>query len=152
MLSPSSVSILNPGGSSWARELGATQVIDNSREDVVSQVRKITGSGVDYVLEITGAPAMYQLAIEILNPGGAVALIARPGGSGPLPGGRRALGIIQGDAVSQDFIPKMISLYQAGQFPIDRLEKCYDFQDINLAIAEARRGDVIKPVLRISRA
>jgi aryl-alcohol dehydrogenase len=143
---------INPLRLRLARELGATQVIDTGREDVASQVRKITGGGVDYVLEITGVPAMHRLAMEILNPRGTVALIARPGGAGTLPGGRRALGIIQGDAVPQDFIPKLIGLYQAGQFPIDRLEKFYDFEDINRAIAAAKRGDAIKPVLRISRA
>ncbi len=52
----------------------------------------------------------------------------------------------------QDFIPKLIELYQAGQFPFDRLVKFYDFNEINQAIADARRGDTIKPVLRISQA
>lgn len=41
-------------------------------------------------------------------------------------------------------------LRRAGQFPFDRLEKFYDFIDINKAIGDAKRGDTIKPVLRIS--
>ena len=52
----------------------------------------------------------------------------------------------------QRFIPKLIELYQAGQFPFDRLVKFYDFSEINRAIADAKRGDTIKPVLRISEA
>ena len=44
----------------------------------------------------------------------------------------------------------MIALYEAGQFPFDRLIKFYDFREINQAIADAKRGDTIKPVLRIS--
>ena len=140
---------LNPKRLELALELGATHAIDSRREDVVSRIKEITGSGVDYVLEITGASKLYQAAIEVLNPQGTVALIAHPGGSGALTGGREILGIIQGDAVPQDFIPKMIALYQAGQFPFDRLVKFYDFAEINRAIADARRGDTIKPVLRI---
>jgi len=132
-----------------ALELGATQVIDNGREDILSRVAAITGRGVDYVLEITGSPKMHQLAVEVLNPGGTVALIATPDGSTTLSQGRQTRSIIQGDAIPQTFIPKMIALYQAGQFPFDRLVKFYDFRDINRAIAEARRGDAIKPVLRI---
>ena len=46
----------------------------------------------------------------------------------------------------------MIALYEAGQFPFDRLVKFYDFGEINRAIAAARRGDTIKPVLRINTA
>jgi aryl-alcohol dehydrogenase len=130
-----------------ALELGATHVIQAPGEDVVSGIAGITGGGVDYVLEITGSAAMYRAAVAVLNPGGTVALIANPGGSGSLPGGRKYRGIIQGSSVPQEFIPKMISLYQQGQFPFDRLIKYYGFPEINQALADARRGDTIKPVL-----
>jgi aryl-alcohol dehydrogenase len=142
---------LNPARLKLAMELGATQVIDNRNADVASQITHITGSGVDYVLEITGDPSMHQLAIKVLNPHGTVALIAAPGSSS-LSQGRKTLSIIQGDAVPQFFIPKLIALYQAGRFPFDRLLKFYNFDEINRAIADARRGDTIKPVVRISRA
>ena len=134
-----------------AKELGATHVMDNRYEDIAAGLKTITGSGVDYVLEITGSPRLYHLALEVLNPHGTVALIAAPGGSYSLPQGRRVLSIIQGDAVPQTFIPKMINLYQNGHFPFDRLITYYAFQDINQAIAAAKRGDTIKPVLRINR-
>jgi aryl-alcohol dehydrogenase len=87
-----------------------------------------------------------------LNPHGMVALLTGETGTDSLPEGRRTLGIIAGDAVPQHFIPKLIKLYQAGQFPFDRLIKFYKFRDINEAIADAKRGDTIKPVLRISKA
>jgi aryl-alcohol dehydrogenase len=79
-----------------------------------------------------------------------VALLTGETGTDSLPEGRKTLGIIQGDAVPQKFIPKLIGRYQAGEFPFDRLLKLYDFKDINRAIADAKRGDTIKPVLRIS--
>jgi len=60
--------------------------------------------------------------------------------------------VTEGDAVPQVFIPKLIRLYQAGEFPFDRLEKFYPFKDINRAIADAKRGVAIKPVLRTSKA
>ena len=46
----------------------------------------------------------------------------------------------------------IIELFQAGRFPFDRLIRFYDFSDINRAIADARGGDTIKPVLRIGQA
>jgi len=52
--------------------------------------------------------------------------------------------------VPQLFIPQLISLYQRGFFPFDRLVKFYDFRQINRAIADSMRGSTIKPVLRIS--
>lgn len=132
-----------------ALELGASHVIDSRQGDVASRIAAITGGGVDYVLEITGSPELHRIAVDVLNPHGRVALIAVPGGAGSLPGGRKAVSIIQGDAVPQRFIPRLIELYRDGQFPFDRLVKFYDFGDINRAIADARRGDTIKPVLRI---
>lgn len=61
------------------------------------------------------------------------------------------MGIIQGDAVPQSFIPKLIDLYRQGKFPFDRLETFYDFRDINRAIKDVRSGRTIKAVLRINK-
>ena len=91
---------------------------------------------------------MHRLAIALLNPHGRVALLTGENGT-HLSNGRRTLGIRAGDAIAQTFIPKLISLYRAGAFPFDRLVKFYDFDDINQAMANAREGDTIKPVLRI---
>jgi aryl-alcohol dehydrogenase len=135
-----------------ALKLGATHAIDNRRQDVEACIPHITGHGVDYLVETTGSPKMQQLAVDVSNPHGVVALLTGESGTDSLPEGRKTLGIIQGDAVPQHFIPKLIKLYQAGKFPFDRLVKFYDFSEINKAIADARRGDTIKPVLRISEA
>jgi aryl-alcohol dehydrogenase len=132
-----------------ALKLGATHAIDNRHDEVASRITDITGGGVDYVVETTANPRMHQLAIDVLNPNGIVALLTGESGV-DLPEGRKTLGIIEGDAVPQRFIPKLINLYQAGQFPFDRLVKFYDFSEINQAIADAKRGDIVKPVLRIS--
>lgn len=141
----------NPARLDLALELGATHAIDNRHNDVAQCIADITGSGVDYVLEITGSRKMHRSAIDVLNPSGTVALLTGASGPGSLPEGRKARSIIQGDAVPQQFISRLIALYQAGLFPFDRLVKFYDFAEINRAIADAKRGDTIKPVLRISK-
>jgi aryl-alcohol dehydrogenase len=133
-------------------ELGLTHTIDNRRQNVAARIAEITGRGVDYVVETTSITKMHKLAIDVLNPHGIVALLTGETGTDDLPEGRKTLGIIEGDAVPQQFIPKLIKLYQAGKFPFDRLIKFYNFNDINRAIADAKRGDTIKPVLRISKA
>jgi aryl-alcohol dehydrogenase len=140
-----------PGRLTLARELGATHTIDNRQEDLAARLAAITGSGVDFVVETTGSPQMHRLAVDVLNPGGRVALLTGEGGA-DFPGGRKTVAIVQGDAVPQHFIPRLIDLYLAGDFPFDRLVKFYPFGDINRAMDDARRGDTIKPVLRIGEA
>ena len=135
-----------------ALKLGTTHVIDNRHQDVAARIAGITGKGVDYVVETTGNSEMHRLAMGVLNPHGVVALLTGEEGTDALPEGRRTLGIIQGDAVPQHFIPKLIKLYLTGKFPFDRLVKFYKFKDINRAIADSKRGDTIKPVLRMSKA
>jgi aryl-alcohol dehydrogenase len=141
----------NPLRLKLALEIGATHVID-SRQDISSSLARIAGHGVDYVLEITGDSTMHRLAVAAVKPKGTVALIAEPGRSEFLPGGRKVIGVIQGDAVPQRFIPKLIKLYLAGRFPFDRLVRFYDFKKINEAVADSKKGDMIKPVLRIGGA
>ena len=138
-----------PGRLELALQLGATHAIDARREDVATRIAEITGSGVDYVVESTGSAEIIRLAVDVLKPKGRVALLTGFMETRSFPGGRKAVGVIQGDAVPQRFILKLIDLYRAGQFPFDRLVKFYPFADINRAIADARKGDTIKPVVRI---
>jgi aryl-alcohol dehydrogenase len=58
-------------------------------------------------------------------------------------------GVVQGDSVPQEFIPKLVDLIMAGKFPIERMIKSYDFADINRAAQESSAGIAIKPVLRM---
>jgi aryl-alcohol dehydrogenase len=139
----------NPKRLELALQIGATDVINSRRQDILSSLARIAGHGVDYALEVTGDQTMHRLAIAAVKPKGIVALIAEPGGSESLPGGGKVIGIIQGDAVPQRFIPRLIELYREGRFPFDRLVRFYDFKEINEAIADSRKGDTIKPVLRI---
>jgi aryl-alcohol dehydrogenase len=147
-----------PSRLALAAELGATHVIDAREQEVRERIASIAGAGVDYVVETTGRPEMGALAAEVLAPMGAAALIAtpRPGVRIPLDpaplllGGRSVQGVVQGDAVPQLFIPRLIQMYRAGLFPFDRLVRYYDFDQINQAVADFLGGSVIKPVLRMA--
>lgn len=132
-----------------ALQLGATHTIDARREDVASRIAEITESGVNFVVDTTGDPELVRIAVAALKRKGRVALLTGDMETRAFPGGRKTVGVIQGDAVPQRFIPKLIDLYRAGQFPFDRLVKFYPFAHINRAIADARKGATIKPVLRI---
>ena len=133
-----------------ALQLGATHIIDSRREEVSASIAEITGSGVDFVVDTTGDPELVRIAVAALKPKGRVALLTGDMESRSFAGGRKAVGVIQGDAVPQRFIPKLIDLYRTGRFPFDRLVKFYPFADINRAIADARKGSTIKPVVQIA--
>jgi len=135
-----------------ARELGATHVIDGRREDVASGIRGISGKGVDFTVETTGDDRMLECSLELLSPRGVAALVTGASAPGRLPGGRKAMEIVMGDAVPQSFIPRMIALHRRGLFPLDRLMAYYPLQRINRAIADALRGTAIKPVVCMNGA
>eukprot|EP00455_Lapot_gusevi_P033678 TRINITY_DN3689_c0_g2_i1.p1 TRINITY_DN3689_c0_g2~~TRINITY_DN3689_c0_g2_i1.p1 ORF type:complete len:411 (-),score=103.41 TRINITY_DN3689_c0_g2_i1:45-1277(-) len=145
-----------------ARSLGATHTIlaqpKNTQQNMYEELRALSGGGLDYALDTTGHPDVLKVAFESLRPLGVCALV---GGSPPgsqvkldmlhILLGRQLRGIIQGDAISKEFLPNLIHFYRQGRFPFDRLITFYDsLHDINSAIEDSVKGVVIKPVIRIS--
>jgi aryl-alcohol dehydrogenase len=64
--------------------------------------------------------------------------------------GKKTRGVIEGESVPQEIIPKMIDLYKQGKFPFDKLIKLYDAKDINKAVEDSEKGVTIKPVIRFN--
>jgi succinate semialdehyde reductase (NADPH) len=58
-----------------ARDLGATETVDASTTDPVSEVRDITGGGADLVLEAIGQPGTFRQATEMAADGGRCVMI-----------------------------------------------------------------------------
>ena len=140
-----------------ARELGATHTIDHKGcDDVVGEIRNITGGGVRHAVETSASPAVLREAIEALMPGGTCVLLgSAPKGTDAsfempfLQQGRAVRGVVQGDSVPKEFIPRLVDLVVDGKFPIEKMIKFYDFADINRAAQESTAGVTIKPVLRM---
>ena len=138
-----------------AKELGATHTINSKDEDAVERVREITGGGANYAADTTGNAAVFAQMTKALGIMGHGALVgaAAPGTESPFDIGNLLLTglkismVIEGDAVPQTFIPKLISLYQKGLFPFDKLVKKYEFAEINTAFADSESGDTLKPVV-----
>ena len=139
-----------------ARELGATDTINPSRESVPEAVRRIAGVGVDFSFETTASMKVLRQAIDILAPRGTCGFV----GGAPkgievsidvehvMTGGRTIRGIIEGDANPDAFLPKLVDLFMKGRFPIDKLVTFYPFAEINRAVADSLSGKVVKPILR----
>jgi alcohol dehydrogenase len=59
-----------------ARRFGADTTINNGREDAVARIMELTGGlGADVALEAVGVPQTFELATELIRPGGRVANI-----------------------------------------------------------------------------
>lgn len=137
-----------------AQEVGATDIIDTSERDARAAILDLTGGGADIAVDSTGNIAVIESLLDSLAIGGTCGLIGAPkAGSRAsldvnafLPG-RKVVGITEGNSEPESFIPQLIELHRAGRFPIDRLMRTFAFEDIDAAVAAARSGEVIKPVL-----
>lgn len=141
-----------------ARQLGATHVINPARgESAVEVVHKLTAGGANYSVETAGVPATFAVAVECLRAGGVCGLLTVPNGGQPfeysalpLLFGRTIKGIIEGACDPQQFIPQLIELFKAGQFPLDKLIEFYPFEAVNQAMEDSKSGKTIKAVLLMS--
>ena len=78
LYSPSHVIALDLADSrlAAAKQFGADITVNNGREDAVAAVRSVTdGLGVDVAIEAVGVPASFELATQLVRPGGHVANI-----------------------------------------------------------------------------
>jgi len=139
-----------------AEEIGATHTTNPATADVAAEIAKITGGeGVNYALDTTAVPAVLRQAANALAIRGTLALVgaAKPGtdvnfeiGSSLVKGWAFKT-VVQGSAVPQVFIPRLVELWQQGRFPFDKLVQTYALEDINTAFADSESGKVIKPVV-----
>jgi aryl-alcohol dehydrogenase len=140
-----------------AIELGAALAIDPITEDVETRLRQLLPHGVNHALDTSGLPAAIHTAIACLAARGAIALVS----ASPLDAAltipiltllRRGIevrGVIEGDSVPDIFIPRLIDLMAQGRFPLERLVRYYDLDDINQALHDQESGLVIKPIIRM---
>jgi len=147
-----------PGRLELAMELGATHTVNGKEvKSISNEVMSYTGGrGTDFSLECTGVPALVNEALNSLCKRGTAGLVGALGNQDIvsrmmdtlMKDCRRLVGILEGDSIPQLFIPKLVELYKKGLFPIDKLVKFYDFEDINKAFEDSEKGTAIKPVLR----
>jgi alcohol dehydrogenase len=55
---------------SMARKMGVDVVLDYRKVDVVSEIRRLTGGGVDVAIEALGTQPTFENALRVLRPGG----------------------------------------------------------------------------------
>lgn len=141
-----------------ARELGATDVINvNSAGSIADKIRTIVPHGVKHALDTTGRVENCKAGLDVLGTLGKLAFVGVPHGNKPLEvdlfpmmiQGKSIMGVVQGDSLPHVFIPMMIDLYMAGQFPFDKMIAKYKLRQINEAIEDQSKGTVVKVVFTL---
>jgi alcohol dehydrogenase len=82
--SPAEIIMIDPDDNrlETAKKFGATQIINNSKENAVERVKQLTNNrGVDTAIEAVGIPATFELCQSIVAPGGTIANIGVHGKS-----------------------------------------------------------------------
>ena len=82
--SPAEIIMIDPDDNrlATAKKFGATQVINNSKENAVERIKQLTNNkGADTVIEAVGIPATFELCQSLVGAGGTIANIGVHGKS-----------------------------------------------------------------------
>lgn len=138
-----------------AKELGATHTI-NTKYHKMSEVvySEIEPKGVDFAMDTTARNDVISEAMLCVKIMGHMTIvfvraekleIAAPA----IMPGKSISYVVEGDSNYKEYIPRLIKMYKAGQFPFDKLVKYYDLKDFNQAVKDSESGVTIKPIIKM---
>ena len=141
----------------WAKEFGATHVIDSTKVDPIEAIREITdGNGVDVAIEAIGLPVTYEQAFYSRDLAGTVVLVGVPN-----PGMKIELPMIEifgrggtlksswyGDCLPSRDFPMLIDLYLQERLELDRfVSETIGLDEVEEAFHKMERGEVLRSVV-----
>jgi Zn-dependent alcohol dehydrogenase len=151
---------ISPVKLSWAREFGATHVVDAAHGDPVAKVREISGGGVDFAYEAVGLPQCIDQAVRMLAYAGTATHIGLPGTGASVTldladmdtgfyWNKAALRVCHcGDALPSNDFPLLAQLYLQGKLDLDRMvTRKITIHDVEDAFHTMETGDVIRSVI-----
>src|SRR5580658_6334156 len=153
---------IDPRKLEFARQFGATHVIDASSEDVVERVRELTGGfGADVCIEAVGNPKVMEQAFYARDLAGTLVQVGVP-----TPDMRIDLPMIEffgrggrlkpswyGDCLPRRDFPLLVDLYLQGRLDLDRfISETISLEDIEEAFHRMERGVVLRSVVVIGRS
>src|SRR5262245_8673079 len=139
-----------------AKQLGATHTFNAGAADCVEAVRKTSGGGVDYAIEMAGSVRAFELGYKITRRGGMTVTAGLPAPSSmwsmapvQLVAEERTIkGSYVGTCVPSRDIPRFIDLYRLGKLPIDKLKSgTIALEDINRGFDQLHEGKVVRQVV-----
>jgi S-(hydroxymethyl)mycothiol dehydrogenase len=141
----------------WARDFGATHLINSSQTDPVEAIRDLTdGNGVNVAIEAVGNPVTYEQAFYARDHAGTVVLVGVPS-----PDMKIELPLLEifgrggslksswyGDCLPSRDFPMYIDLYLQGRLPLDTfVSETIELDQVEEAFAKMERGEVLRSVV-----
>jgi S-(hydroxymethyl)mycothiol dehydrogenase len=141
----------------WAKDFGATHVVNSAKEDAVARIQELTGGfGADVCIEAVGNPAVYAQAFEARDLAGTVVLVGVP-----TPDMRIELpfqevfgrgGALKsswyGDCLPSRDFPMLIDLYLQGRLDLDSfVSETIGIEDVEAAFHKMEAGEVLRSVV-----
>jgi S-(hydroxymethyl)mycothiol dehydrogenase len=141
----------------WARQFGATDVINSRGADPVEGIRDLTeGNGADVVIEAIGRPETYQQAFYARDLAGTVVLVGVP-----TPDMRLDLPLLDvfgrggslksswyGDCLPSRDFPMLVDLHLQGRLPLEKfVSETIALDQVEAAFAKMQRGEVLRSVV-----
>ena len=141
----------------WARQFGATDVINSRETDPVEGIRELTeGNGADVVIEAIGRPETYQQAFYARDLAGTVVLVGVP-----TPDMRLDLPLLDvfgrggslksswyGDCLPSRDFPMLVDLHLQGRLPLEAfVSETIALDQVEAAFAKMQRGEVLRSVV-----
>jgi alcohol dehydrogenase len=139
-----------------ARELGATDTFLATEEGLVDRIKVVSGGGVHYVFEMSGAKPAMKTALDILRPRGEVIGVGLGAFDDPYQYNHAGLvseekcirGCFMGSCVPERDIPRYVELFTSGRMPVDRLRsESITFEGLNRAFDKLASGQVVRQIL-----
>ena len=139
-----------------ARALGASHVVDASRQDPVAAIRAITRRGADYTFAAVGDVRAMAQAIDCLAPGGTAVMIGVPPTGATVPLNVQAMvsqervirGSIYGSARTREDFPRLVELYLAGKLRLDDLiTRRYSIDEADQAFQDLAAGTLARGLI-----
>ena len=138
-----------------AKDLGATHLVDASKDDPVKAIRTLTGGGVDYSFEAIGLKIAPEQCFDCIKPGGTATVI------GMIPVGqkieldgpmflreKKIQGCSMGSNRFKVDMPRYIELYRQGRLKLDEMvTRRGKLEEVNEAFRAMKAGEVARTVL-----
>ena len=125
-----------------ARRMGADVVLDYRAIDVVAEIRRLTGGGVDVAIEALGTPQTFESCLRALRPGGTLSSLGVYAGKLGLPADAFGAGLADQRIVTtlcpggKERMRRLMALVQHGRldlspllthrFPLERIGEAYE--------------------------
>lgn len=140
-----------------AKRMGADVVLDPKQQDVVAEIKRLTGGGVDVAIEALGLQETFESCLRSVRPGGVVSSLGVYSGHLTVPLDAIAAGL--GDHTirtslcpgGKERMRRLMSIVQAARFPFaDLVSHSYALKDIVEAydLFSHQRDGVLKVAIR----